>query len=79
MLSDNDDNCLIYACHNNTNIKIIKYLIEDLLIDISQINKRGNNCLMDACANNTNYDIIKYLFEDISINILQKNNDIIIF
>jgi hypothetical protein len=60
-------NCLLLACRNNTNIEIIKYLIEDIKMIKDHHDKNGNNCLNLACAYNPNLDIIKYLIEKVKM------------
>jgi ankyrin repeat protein len=61
-------NCLGFACLKNTNLEIIKYLINDLKMDINYTDYDGDNCLTMACSN-TNLEIIKYLINDLKMNI----------
>jgi ankyrin repeat protein len=51
------------ACLKNTNLAVIKYLIEEHRMDINHINWLNNNCLILACYNNNNLAVIKYLEE----------------
>jgi hypothetical protein len=68
-VADNDDNCLILACQGNTNLILIKYLIEDHKMNIGHMNRNHNYCLVVACEGNTNLRIIKYLIEECRMNI----------
>jgi hypothetical protein len=61
--------CFLLVCWKNTNLEIIKYLIEDLKMDVNHMDKNKNNCLTLACRGNTNLEIIKYLIENLKMNI----------
>jgi len=62
IISKND--FLLQVCKNNSNINIIKYLIENLKLDINSKNNNRENCLLSSCSNNSNINIIKYLIEE---------------
>ena len=67
-------NALHFACMNNPNIKVIKYLIESKGFDLVATNKDGNNALHLACAKNPNIEVIKYLVEKgINLNVTDKD------
>jgi hypothetical protein len=51
------------ACEGNTNLDVIKYLIEQHKMDTTYRDDNGHTCLIAACWQNTNLDIIKYLIE----------------
>jgi hypothetical protein len=69
--------CFLLVCWKNTNLKIIKYLIEDLKMDVNHTNRYGSNCLMLACRGNTNPEIIRYLIEDqkMDVNHINENKN----
>lgn len=60
-------NYLISACKINTDVRIIKYLIEEVGIDINHQNEDGDNCLLIAATTNPEPMIIKYLTEEINM------------
>jgi hypothetical protein len=57
--------CLALACMGNTNLDVIKYLIDDCKMDVNfQPHKLYPHlCLTNACAHNPNIKISKYLIE----------------
>jgi hypothetical protein len=59
-----NNNCLALACSKNTNLAIIKYLIEEHKMNIDHVDRDNDNCLTLACQNNINLAVIKYLIED---------------
>ena len=69
------DNCLTLACWKNTNLDVIKYLINDLMMDINWKNNYENNCLILACGMNTNLGIIQYLVNDLMMDPNHTNNN----
>ena len=68
-------NLLHLACKNNTNLEIIKYLIETNKFNLNEKTKDGDNLLHLACINNTNLEIIKYLIETNKFNLNEKTKD----
>jgi hypothetical protein len=62
--TDKDTNCLGLACQANTNLTLIKYLIEEYKMDTKHVNHDNDNCLGLACQKNTNLTVIKYLIEE---------------
>ena len=54
----------MYACFNN-NLKVIKYLVEEVLINTSVVNLKNDNAFMAACKGN-NKDVLKYLVDTVS-------------
>jgi ankyrin repeat protein len=59
-----ETNCLLDACYENKSLNVIKYLIEELKMDINYTNSNNDNCLRYSCLNNDNIEIIKYLIEE---------------
>lgn len=55
------------ACVFNENTNIIKYLINNLKMDISCKNNCGENILVLACYYNKNIIVIKFIIEEIRI------------
>ncbi len=65
---------LLKAIENNQDFETIKYLIEEINLNLEIIEPRTeDNCLIKACRNNNNLDIIKYLIIDKKMNIYHKN------
>ena len=67
-------------CRSNTNLEIIKYLIEVQKMSINHANIYNNNCLITGCYENQNLEIIRYLIElskcaKLDFNHTKKNND----
>ena len=52
---------LLYACSDNPNTRVIKYLIDDKSMDPYVKDEKGLNCLMRACSHNESLEVIKYL------------------
>jgi hypothetical protein len=73
--TDNNDNCLTMACWQNTNLPVIKYLIEECKMDVNHINRDNDNCLALACWKNNNLTVIKYLIEDCKMDINRVTGD----
>lgn len=69
------NNGFIQACQNNINLDVIKYLSNDLRINVNQVNNHGYNGFTLACYNNENIDVIKYLANNLKININQVNHN----
>jgi hypothetical protein len=67
-------NYFLVICGINTNLEIIKYLIENQKMNINHTNNNGNNCLTLACRENTNLEIIRYLIEDQKMDINHTSN-----
>jgi hypothetical protein len=65
------------ACWQNTNLAIIKYLIEDHKMDLNHVNKHKTNYIALACRSNTNLQVIKYLIEvhKMDINHINEHKD----
>jgi hypothetical protein len=61
------------ACWENTNLEIIKYLVENQKMNINHTNNNGDNCLTMACWGNINLEIIKYLIENQKMDINYTN------
>ena len=57
------------SCATNENFQIIKYLAEELKVNVNIKTIYGENPLTDACRGNSNVSIIKYLVEDLNLNI----------
>jgi ankyrin repeat protein len=55
------NNCLMLACYRNSNIEIIKYLVEEMKMNVNHCNPLYLYPLILACSKNTNLEIIKYL------------------
>jgi hypothetical protein len=66
-------NYFLVICGINTNLEIIKYLIEDLKIDTYNTKNNYDNCLTLASRENTNLEIIRYLIENQKMNINYAN------
>ena len=66
------NNGLSYACQQNDNIEIKKYLIKDLQMDIYHINKFGFNCI-DQEYYSSKRQICKFFLEIIRVNVLDLN------
>lgn len=66
-------NCLMMCCMHN-NLNMIKFLIDEMQMDQSVLDRKKNNCLILACGNNKNLSIemIEYLIE--KNDILHRNN-----
>jgi hypothetical protein len=60
---------------NNTNIEIIKYLIEHCNLNVHHVNSDGETCLTHALFNNRNVGIVQYLIDCCKLNIDHKNNN----
>jgi hypothetical protein len=65
----------LVICGFNSNLEIIKYLIENQKMNINHTDIYGNNCLTMACLKNTNLEIIRYLIEGQKMNINHANNN----
>ncbi len=61
---------LIYLCRHNTNVEIIKYLVEQKNVDVNQGDGFGYlpNCLSYAMTSR-NYNIVKYLIDEQHMNL----------
>src|SRR5947199_63852 len=66
--NNNGTNGFLYACGFNTNLDIIKYLIEELYTNTIHKNNICNVILKDFIVNR-NLKIIKYFIENVKINI----------
>ncbi len=65
---DNNYSYLITACRNNTDVNVLKYLIEEIGLDMNHLDSNGNSCFYHAYSNE-NLDVIKYLIECTTIRI----------
>lgn len=70
-----NDTLLIFACLYNTDINIIKYMVNGLKINPHHLGRYLANCLHTACRNNTNLDIIKYLINDVKVDATLIDNE----
>jgi NADH:ubiquinone oxidoreductase subunit E len=70
-----DVNVFTLACYKNTNLDIIKYLANDLGMDVTHTDNDGNNGFTLACMKNTNLDVIKYLVNDLEMDVTHTNNN----
>ena len=61
------------ACMYSKNLKIIKYLINDLHMDINKKNIYGSNILLKASWHNENVYIIEYLLKDLKMDVKYEN------
>lgn len=57
----NKYNCFLQACYYNTDIDVIKYIVDELGAQIEHKNVYGEDAFLVACYNNSNIKIIKYL------------------
>jgi hypothetical protein len=73
--NNNGNNGFTLACLTNTNLDVIKYLVNDLKMDINHTNNYGNNGFTLACFTNTNLDVIKYLVNDLKMDINHTDNN----
>lgn len=55
----------LIAVYFSVDTKILKFMIDKLMISLNFRNGFGNNCLMLACGKHTDLKIIKFLFEQI--------------
>ncbi len=62
-MNEDGNNCLNIACRYNSNLEVIKNIVENYKVNLNHVNKNGDNCLYIACAFNKNLEIVKYLFE----------------
>lgn len=72
LADENGTTILMKACCN-TNLDLVKYLIEKKA-DITIVDKNNYNALMYAIEK-SNLDIVRYLFEDSSVDIKQLTTD----
>jgi hypothetical protein len=70
--NNNKDTILTYACWTNPNLEIIKYLIDEIHMDIMAKDCESNDCLTIACWKNPNLNVIKYLVEEQNIVVQKK-------
>lgn len=64
MANKNRDNGLLLSCCNNSNLDVIKYLIEERKMDPNVKNLNGNNGLHLATLNVNSFQLIRYLLEE---------------
>ena len=65
------NNGLSLACKQNENIQIIKYLINDLHLNVYHKNYFNNSTLHLAISENKNIEVTKYLINDLQMNFNQ--------
>ena len=63
------------ACWQNTNLEVIKYLINRHKMNLNHIDNYNHTCLTLACWENTNLEVIKYLIEQHKMNLSHINID----
>ena len=68
-VDDHNDTLLIKACSHNTNIDVVKHMIDVLKINPHHLGKYLANCLHPTCRKNTNINIIKYLINDVKVDV----------
>ena len=72
----NGDNCLLMSCYKNAKLNTLKYLLDNVKMNINSINKQNNNCLMIICCKkNADLVIVKYLIDNQKININHIDKD----
>jgi hypothetical protein len=61
----------------NHNLNVIKYLVDELKIDLKHTNYIGDNGFTIACKMNPNLNIIRYLVDELKMNVMHvnRNND----
>jgi hypothetical protein len=68
-VTESGNNGFMLACHNNSNLEVIKYLAVNLKMNTTHVGNNGSTGFIGACFNNPNLDIIKYLVIDLKTNI----------
>ena len=66
-INEKDDNIFLYASRYGK-LKVIKYLVDELKMDINHCNKNGDNALTLA-AFNGHLEVLKYLVESLNMNV----------
>jgi ankyrin repeat protein len=69
----NQSNGLILACWNNTNLEIIKFLLELFKGKENDVDRWGENCFLSACTRNQNLDVIEFLINDLNMSVDHRN------
>jgi hypothetical protein len=69
-----NDNGFMYACRRNPNVNVIRYLVNELKMNIYQTNGWGDNGFTRACYENFKLDVIRYLSDELKIDVNHTNN-----
>jgi hypothetical protein len=68
------DQCFLIACYACHSVDVIKYLANELKINISYVDKKNNNGFLLACTNNSSLEVLKCLVNELKCDVIRVND-----